>query len=445
MASNRAIIRGGMSLDDEFEKCQEIEFTHAQFLFRSYLFPFVYLFGIISNTMNICVFSQKSMRNHTVNWFFLALSCSDLMTLVSSFFVFSVPVYAESSRDPVYIDWSVQLIVWFYPLAQTGLTMSVYVTILVSVHRYLGVCHPFLIRRISNSSAVKAVIVAAVIFAFVFNTSRWFELHAQPCFYDALGQTNSSVVYPTALMMNNVYTLIFRNAAYTIVMFFLPFAVLTYVNLRIIATLQQSYKMRKAMTTSRTKRSDSTIPTDTIVTTKIDGYSAVVPVESGTGGSGIMMGGSNGGSVKNEKKENGVTVMLVAITTEFLLFNLIAFANNIIELSNIRFFQDIETLLVELSTFLVNVNGASTIIIYLIFGSKYRNVFIRLIRNHFGINFCGDAPKRPIGYSQAHFETTQLLDNSRFDLNRSKQASVIRRTDITSIRSSSTRKTTTNS
>ena len=113
------------------------------------------------------------------------------------------------------------------------------------------------IRRISNSSAVKAVIVAAVIFAFVFNTSRWFELHAQPCFYDSAGQTyviffstnsifscfsNSSVVYPTALMMNNVYTLIFRNAAYTIVMFFLPFAVLTYVNLRIIATLQQSYK-----------------------------------------------------------------------------------------------------------------------------------------------------------------------------------------------------------
>uniref|UniRef100_A0A1I7T279 G_PROTEIN_RECEP_F1_2 domain-containing protein n=1 Tax=Caenorhabditis tropicalis TaxID=1561998 RepID=A0A1I7T279_9PELO len=433
-----------MSLDDEFEKCQEIEFTHAQFLFRSYLFPFVYLFGILSNTINICVFSQKSMRNHTVNWFFLALSCSDLLTLVSSFFVFSVPVYAESSRDPQYIDWSVQLIVWFYPLAQTGLTMSVYVTILVSVHRYLGVCHPFLIRRISNSSAVKAVIVAAVIFAFVFNTSRWFELHAQPCFYDAAGQTNSSVVYPTALMMNSVYTLIFRNAAYTIVMFFLPFAVLTYVNLRIIATLQQSYKMRKAMTTSRTKRSDSTVPTDTLIT-KIDGYSAVVPVENGASGNGIMMGGSHGGSVKNEKKENGVTVMLVAITTEFLLFNLIAFANNIIELSNIRFFQDIETLLVELSTFLVNVNGASTIIIYLIFGSKYRNVFVRLIRSHFGIDFCGESPKRPIGYSQAHFETTQLLDNSRFDLNRSKQASVIRRTDITSsLRSSSMRKPTTN-
>lgn len=108
--------------------------------------------------------------------------------------------------------------------------------------------------------------------------------------------------------------------------------------------------MRREMTLMRTKRTDSTVPTDTIVT-KIDGYSAVVPVENGAGGSGILMGnGSSGGNgTKNEKKENGVTVMLVAITTEFLLFNLIAFANNIIELSNIRFFQDIETLLVEVS------------------------------------------------------------------------------------------------
>lgn len=102
------------------------------------------------------------------------------------------------------------------------------------------------------------------------------------------------------------------------------------------------------MTTSRSKRSDSTVPTDTIVT-KIDGYSAVVPVENGEKGNGILMGGANNGSVKNDKKENGVTVMLVAITTEFLLFNLIAFATNIIELSSIRFFADLETLLVEVS------------------------------------------------------------------------------------------------
>ncbi|CAB3398313.1 unnamed protein product [Caenorhabditis bovis] len=410
-----------MSIGDDIEACHEGDtdsFTDSQFLFRAYLFPFTYLFGIISNTINIIVFSQKPMRYQPVNWFFLALSVSDLMTLVSSFFVFSVPVYAENSHDAVLIEYSVHLIVLFYPLAQTGLTMSVYVTILVSVHRYLGVCHPFLIRRISNSSAVKTVIVAAVAFAFSFNISRWFELHAQPCFSKNYNQ-NSSMIYPTPLMINNIYTLVYRNAAYTIIMFFLPFTILTYVNLRIIATLQQSYKMRREMANVRSKR-DSTVPAETIIT-KLEGYAPITSIETNC---------SN-----NERKENGVTIMLVAITTEFLLFNLLAFANNIIELSNKRFFQEIETLLVELSTFLVNVNGASTIIVYLIFGSKYRNVFIRLLRVYLGINLCkGD--KRSMYASQAHFETTQLLDNtSRLE----RYKSSVKRTDMSSFRNSSRR------
>ncbi|VDL84739.1 unnamed protein product [Nippostrongylus brasiliensis] len=180
------------------------------------------------------------MRSQPVNWFFLMLSLSDLTVLIASFFVFSVPVYAEVSDDIG--KASAVLIVWFYPMAQTGLTMSVYLTLLVSVHRFLGVCHPFLIRRVSNSSAVKGVIVFAVMFAFIFNTSRWFELQAMPC-YSKIHYRESLVVYPTDLMVDSVYTVIYRNAAYTVVMFFLPFAILTFVNLRIIATLRSSYRL----------------------------------------------------------------------------------------------------------------------------------------------------------------------------------------------------------
>uniref|UniRef100_A0A1I7XEJ6 G_PROTEIN_RECEP_F1_2 domain-containing protein n=1 Tax=Heterorhabditis bacteriophora TaxID=37862 RepID=A0A1I7XEJ6_HETBA len=139
---------------------------------------------------------------------------------------------------------SVLLIKWFYPMAQTGLTMSVYITILVSVHRFLGVCHPFLIRRVSNSSVVKGVIVSAVVFAFLFNTSRWFELQAMPCITKA-NKKESLVVFPTNLMVNSVYTVVYRNAAYTLVMFFAPFTILTFVNLRIIGTLRNSYRLVK--------------------------------------------------------------------------------------------------------------------------------------------------------------------------------------------------------
>ncbi|KAK6054887.1 hypothetical protein COOONC_07607 [Cooperia oncophora] len=175
----------GELLDDSLDVCDSSpadSFTQIQFLFRAYLMPITYLFGIFANSINVVVFSRKTMCNQPVNWFFLVLSLSDLAVLIASFFVFSVPVYAEVIDDVDLARASAVLIVWFYPLAQTGLTMSVYLTILVSVHRFMGVCHPFLIQRISNSSAVKGVIVSAVVFAFFFNTSRWFELQAMPCY-----------------------------------------------------------------------------------------------------------------------------------------------------------------------------------------------------------------------------------------------------------------------
>lgn len=125
----------------------------------------------------------------------------------------------------------------------------------------LGELSEFQIRRVSNTSAVKGVIVFAVAFAFLFNTSRWFELQAMPCYskrhdryiplrlWLAVFVENSSrllreslVVYPTDLMVDSVYTVVYRNAAYTMVMFFLPFAILTFVNLRIIGTLRSSYR-----------------------------------------------------------------------------------------------------------------------------------------------------------------------------------------------------------
>lgn len=148
----------GELLEDSLDVCDSSpsdSFTRIQFLFRAYLMPITYLFGIFSNSVNVIVFTQKTMRSQPVNWFFLVLSLSDLAVLIASFFVFSVPVYAEVADDNEMSRASAVLIVWFYPLAQTGLTMSVYLTILVSVHRFLGVCHPFLIRRVSNTSAVK--------------------------------------------------------------------------------------------------------------------------------------------------------------------------------------------------------------------------------------------------------------------------------------------------
>ncbi|KJH52199.1 hypothetical protein DICVIV_01664 [Dictyocaulus viviparus] len=287
--------------------------------------PITYLFGIFANSINIIVFSQKSMRSQSVNWFFFVLSLSDLTVLIASFFVFSVPVYAEMADNIDMSRASAFLLVWFYPLAQTGLTMSVYLTILVSVHRFLGVCHPFLIRRVSNSSAVKGVIVFAVMFAFLFNTSRWFELQAMPCYSKTHDRMRRMMtMYPRKRRQAN------SSAINSVIL---------------------------------SQPSSATITT-TIVSTN---HNATTTSTSTTTG--------------HERKENGVTVMLIAITTEFLLFNLLAFANNVLELTGAYGHSQIETLLVE-------------------------------ILNKIGIPF-RRSRKKPMFVSQPHYETTQLLDSKR--------------------------------
>lgn len=85
------------------------------------------------------------MRKYLVNWFLLALAISDLLVFLATFFVFSLPVIAEQSEDIALVNASPPLLVFFYPVAHIAHTSAIYLTIMVSVHRYLGICHPFLV------------------------------------------------------------------------------------------------------------------------------------------------------------------------------------------------------------------------------------------------------------------------------------------------------------
>lgn len=76
----------------------------------------------------------------------------------------------------------------------------------------------------------------------------------------------------------------------------------------------------------------------------------------------------------DRSKEQNISLMLVAIMTFFMLFNVLAFINNVMELIGAYSASFIETLLVEISALLVNLWGACTILVYIAFSSKYRKV-----------------------------------------------------------------------
>uniref|UniRef100_A0AC35UGJ7 G_PROTEIN_RECEP_F1_2 domain-containing protein n=1 Tax=Rhabditophanes sp. KR3021 TaxID=114890 RepID=A0AC35UGJ7_9BILA len=119
-------------------------YNTVQIYFRLFILPLVVIFGIICNIINILVFSNKLMRSSLINWFFMVLSISDAIILISTFLVYSTPVVSEYSENFALMSYSVYVLIWWYPIAQASHFFSVYITVLVSIFRYFGLVHPFL-------------------------------------------------------------------------------------------------------------------------------------------------------------------------------------------------------------------------------------------------------------------------------------------------------------
>uniref|UniRef100_A0A1I8EZ80 G_PROTEIN_RECEP_F1_2 domain-containing protein n=1 Tax=Wuchereria bancrofti TaxID=6293 RepID=A0A1I8EZ80_WUCBA len=264
------ILYCGHSYDQKFSPLQTVS--------RIYIIPTICIFGIIANVANICIFSHKKMHNQLINRFLLTLAINDLMMLLATFFIFSLPVITERMENISLINMSSSLLVFFYPIAHTSHTCAVYTTILVSGYRYLGICHPFLVYRNNNNPrSIHIAIASAVVFSVVFNLPRCFEFQCVPCRSEIFHQQKFSFI--------------------------------------------------------------------------------------------------------TDKRNKAVAIALVLLVIQFLVYNSIAFTNNILEqISTINSNSFHYQFLTELSTISVSLNSATTAIYYLILSSKYQIICKKIVQ-----------------------------------------------------------------
>ncbi|VDO95630.1 unnamed protein product [Soboliphyme baturini] len=306
-------------------------FTYAV---RVFLMVPVVLFGVVSNIVNIIVFRHSHMRNIMVNWYLVVLAVSDLVVLLGSFVMLSLPAISANSGLLPLIALASYVQRWTYAVALIGQTSSVGLTVLVSVHRYFGVCYPFLAQRWESKSRVKTAIGTMLAFALLFNAPRWFEVVTDTCWSDEFN-TSSIRVVSSALRQDDTYYQVYMMYGYTTIMFGIPFTLLSLVSAFIIRTVHRSYSIRQQMSNS---------------TSAID--------------------------QRRERQENKITFMFIAIVFMFLTFNSLAFINYILEtmVSADQGMEDAFLKSVELGNLLVALNSASNIFIYLSFSIKYRKV-----------------------------------------------------------------------
>jgi len=109
------------------------------------------LFGFVGNVLSIVTLHRDNVRSVT-SYLLSALAVADIAFLLPAVFVIMVPTYCEFYQHCTdgFITIVPYLEQYGWALASTCHTCTVYITVLVAVHRYLCVCRIELARSLSG-------------------------------------------------------------------------------------------------------------------------------------------------------------------------------------------------------------------------------------------------------------------------------------------------------
>uniref|UniRef100_A0A7E4V055 G_PROTEIN_RECEP_F1_2 domain-containing protein n=1 Tax=Panagrellus redivivus TaxID=6233 RepID=A0A7E4V055_PANRE len=378
--------------------CPEEVFSSDQISYRLYGNMPISVLGIFANIINIIVFADSEMRTLLMNHFLLALSISDLLLLIFNFFFLLFPAIAINSNNFFAHSIYPAIVRISYPMALTTQTCGVYLTVLVSCHRFLGVCMPFRTKRWVTRRPVQYAIISSVIFSIAVNIPTWLELDTQYCFSKQFQQITTHITL-TELQKSQSYNLVKKVIMYTLVMFVIPFTILIVVNWKIILALRASTNLRTLHTYSTRTLTEPVVPTahdeqphgghehvlKQFRLLKKTKYSEMFQSFAKMSNASIFKPSSDLFKKKftNSLRDRSVTLMLLAIVALFLGCNGLAFCNNIVEIlvftdhisedensGSSKWFENT----VELSNILITVNSSTSSLVYFVFSSKYRNI-----------------------------------------------------------------------
>lgn len=322
-----------------------IRYTLHSTILLGFITPVIIIFGLIANVLNFKIFSHKLMRTSLLNWYLAFLSLSDIMVLLTGFFFISLPRIGEYFDKFYLVNFANTIVLVSYPVANVAQTCSVWLTIAMSAHRFVGVCLPFKAARICSKRNCRLAIIFVLIFSLLFNVTRFCELKLAECYAEELDYL---LITPniTELRDWDMYRHVYMVWCCSIVMFFLPFILLIALNTAVILAIQNTTKLHQSLGSD---------------------YSV---------------------SKKREiAKEVSTSIMLVGVVVVFLVCNTLAFVANVLEMVDTYRTQDDKDrfgesnfykIMVDASNMLVMLNAAINIFVYCSFSQRFR-----LLLNHY--------------------------------------------------------------
>ena len=222
------------------------------------------LFGFVGNVLSILTLRRDSIKSVTT-FLLSALAVADFAFLVPAVFVIMIPTYCEFYQHcpdrllrviPVFEQFG-------WGVTSTCHTCTVYVTVLVALHRYLWVCRLHIAQRLSGLRRAKIQVGMVPLCALLYNSPRFFEYRVvHYAWNDTVSAAGENTIRKETTKIlatvgrDRLFQIGYKNVLFFITMYIIPLAILSMVSVNLIRTLRiRRATLRRIGSTSSTASS----------------------------------------------------------------------------------------------------------------------------------------------------------------------------------------------
>lgn len=217
--------------------------------------------GLLGNALSVLVLSRPQMRS-SVNCLLVGLAACDTVLILTSVLLFGLTAVFPYTGHMRYYYYHVcpHITPYAYPIANAAQTMSVYLTLIVTIERWVAVCHPFRAKALCTSSRARWYVLGTAAFALAYNAPKFFEAEVIQRFVD--GELVYCVTADLTFRTES-YIVVYIHSLYMIVMYIVPFSALAALNACIVRQVRRAQAERARL--SRVQRRELGLATMLLV------------------------------------------------------------------------------------------------------------------------------------------------------------------------------------
>lgn len=211
--------------------------TVAEDVIRRFVLPVVCLLGILGLVLTLVVLTHRTMRTST-NCYLTALSVVDLLFLLLLATILTDIHEAFDSSNVA------QFILFLYAV-YAGIVMhvllmvSVWLTVVLAIERYVAICLPFLATSLCTINKARIVIVTVTCLAMLCRLPNFWEKQIVGHYENATGVVQYSVE-DTRLSLDETYMAVYPVVVDGILASIVPFVMLLLLNVLLMVEVRRS-------------------------------------------------------------------------------------------------------------------------------------------------------------------------------------------------------------